>query len=396
MQKKIVIFDGREYGLTELITTLNISKTSFYRYKKNGYNNIEAIEKCLNNEREHYTFNGEVCSISAIAKRFKINRVTIYKYLKEGYKLEEAVPIILESKKMKYDPAKKKKVDITYYLYNGENLTLQQISKKEQISSSNLYRHVIIEKEDVCIAVSKIKKNQKKKVHSSKFVQQEVRFFQKDGMTLAKYCLVHGYNYQAIIDKLLKSKSTVDEVLKDYLTNGQDTRQTWKYQHGKVITKHLLTKYGLNSNYAFYLMKKNNKTLEEIIPKLVFSKQNTEYNKNEGLYLYQVYCILEKQTLDERREFLKLQSLSSKQQSIMEEKHREISFIKRELLYYELEPILEVCSADEKNRLITFYSITEEELDYIHNRLYDGFSLMGNSQHKGYYKMPETFDKKRK
>lgn len=383
MKKEIIEWDGKQYGCNELLAKLHIPKTSFYRKKREGHDTLAAIRLCLESKRCEYTFLGKRCTLTEIAQHYQIDRVSLYRYLNQGYDLEEAVLMVLENKKIKYDPTKQKKVDIHYFDYQGETMTLTQIAKKAQVSSSNLYHRVIKEKQDLALAIIEIKQNQENRSTSHEKISIDGR-----EISLFRYCMEKGWNYRIIIDKVLKQNQSVEDAIMNYLLRGQEDPVSFKHRYGKVLTKHLLAKYQLNASYAIQLMKQENCSLEELIPKLCFSKQSDEYNKNEGLYLYDLYQLLISLGQEERTQAVDLFQISSQQQAILSKKHQEISLIQRELLYYQLAAYFDFCKEDEKQELLLLYQITPEEQVYMKEHLYDGFTLVSSKKGPVYIKKP--------
>lgn len=386
----MIEWDGKQYCYSELLALLHIPKTSFYRKKREGYDNLEAIRLCLQTKRNVYTLFGERCTLSEIAQRYQIDRVSLYRYLHQGYDLEEAILHVLENKQMKYDPTKQKKVNIQYFDYQGEKMTLTQIAKQAQVSPSNLYRRVITENQDLTLAIEAIKQNQKNRLHHSRTSHDRLEKLLLDGkeVSLFRYCREKGWNYRIIIDKILKQNQSVEQAITNYLLYGQEDPVSFQYCYGKVLIKHLLAKYQLNASYAIQLMKQEDCRLEDIICKLCFSKQNDEYNKNEGLYLYDLYQFLLSLNEEERKQAIDLFPISTTQQNILAQKHQEISFIQRELLYYRLDSYFDCCTEEEKKELLVLHGITKQEQAYMKEHLYDGFTLVSNKKGPVYIKKP--------
>lgn len=393
MKKEMITWEDKEYSINQLLSELNISKTSFYRHKNKGCTTFEAIKTCLDSKRSTYIYKGQLCNIYSLSEKLQINVVTIYKYVKLGYSLDECIPKILENKKVKYNPTKNQKVKITYFPYKQDNLTLVEIAKRENISSSNLYRRVMVENQSLEIAIAEIKRNQKLRKHSSFLVEELARGIKFENISLFQYCINQGYNYRTIIEKIIKYNMSVDDAVNFYIIHGQSKLSNNIYQHGKVALKHLFMKYHLNSNYAMQL-KDNYKNIDDLIVKLCFSGKNTLYNKYEGLYLYELYSLFSICSEEERTMWIKELGITSRQIELLEMEHKRISFIQREFLYYELEPILETCSKEEQVEIINVYGITSEELDYINNRLYQDFTLVDTKKGPIYIKNISNINKK--
>lgn len=388
MKKEMIEWNGKQYGCSELLALLHIPKTSFYRKKREGHDTLAAIRLCLESKRCEYTFSGKRCTLTEIAQRYQIDRVSLYRYLNQGYDLEESVLMVLENKQTKYDPYKQKKVDICYFDYQGEKMTLTQIAQKERVSPSNLYRRVKKKNQDLALALEEIKQNQENRTQKVSYEKLENLSIDSRKVSLFRYCMEKGWNYRIIIDKVLKQNQSVEEAIANYLLYGQEDPVAFKHCYGKVLIKHLLAKYQLNASYALQLMKQEHCSLEDIVPKLCFSKQSDEYNKNEGLYLYDLYQLLVSLDDEERTQAIDLFQISPSQQEILMKNHQKIMLIQRELLYYRLDAYFDFCKQEEKKALLDQYGITKEEQVYMKEHLYDGFTLVSSKSGPVYIKKP--------
>lgn len=388
LKQERISWKGKIFSTSELIQHLDISRTSFYRKKREGLSSEEAIKWCLEHQRKEYTFQGELCTVEEVAKSFGIDRVSIYKYLNQGYQLETAIEYILKNKQMKYSPTQKKKVEIKTYFYQGKTRTIQEIAKQEKVSTSSLYQR-LRDGLDLQQAIQEIKKNQQIRHLTDRLLTQKAAYFKIGEISLYQYCINQGYNYRSVVERIYKKKYTPEEAVEEYIEEGQDTRQKWKYSHGQVLLQHLLLKYQLNASYVLTLMKEHNWTVEEAIPKAVFSRKNEIYNAWEGKYLYELYQLFLVASQEERKSYLVEFQVTEQQKEILEENHQRICYIQRELLYYELAPQLKEASDDLRKEMIAYYGIIKEELAHINNGLYDDFILTENKkQGKIYRKKP--------
>lgn len=316
LKNEKINWNGEYFYATELLKKLNLSKTTYYRRRREGMSQEEALRWCYQHPKKQYTFEGEPCTVEKIADRFKIDKASIYHYLKQNYSIEEAIDIILKNKQTKYSPTFRKKIEIKSLVYCGKQMSVTEIAKQECISISSIYRRMR-EGQPLEEAIQDIKKIQKARRITETLLDHKTKYV-IDDVSLYQYCIEKGYNYRSIVGKIQKDHLTPEEALESYLTDGQKGSMPWKYQQGQVLLTHLLLKYQLNANYVMAQMRKHNWTIEEAIPKAVFSRQSAEYNFWEGNYLYEVYELLLTLDPEEKEHFLKEIQLTSHQRQILE------------------------------------------------------------------------------
>lgn len=393
-KKKVMIeINGKEYSTNQIFKEFNVPKATYYRKIKEGYSREEAVKWCIDHPKKTYTFEGQPCTVDNVSKTLKISTVSIYKYLNQGYSLDESVSIIQKNRTEAYSPILGIKQEIKKYFYHGQDLKVSEIAKLENISSSNLHRR-LKDGESIEEAIKAIKQTQAIRQVTEIVLDRKTKYILENGMPLYRYCIEHGYNYQALVRRILTHNYTPDKALNEYLSEGQLFKGFFKYKHGEVLLSHLLLKYELNANYVISLMKENDWTLEEAIPKAVFSRQNEQTNKWESEELYELYQLFTMCDVKEKELLVNELQVTKRQLDIIERNHKKICYLKREFLYYELAPQLKTLSLEEQEKLIKLHSITKEELDYINNGLYQDFTLVDKRKNgKVYIKNPvKTID----
>jgi len=123
--------DGKQMTLIEIEKEYGISARLLYkRIHELGYSVHDAIHTV--NDPTYHLFDGEYLTVPQISKKTGINKITLYARLKKGMPIEAAtsIPVIKRG---------------TLYDIGGEQMTLVQISEKYGISYSRLHHKVVME-----------------------------------------------------------------------------------------------------------------------------------------------------------------------------------------------------------------------------------------------------------
>ena len=127
----LVEYEGEKLAIQTIAKKVGIkdAKTLKKYYEETG-DIYQAIKKCKNNKIE---YNGEMLTINAIASRNKIKGDTLKKYLEKHGDIYKAVDECL---------AIRKKNEESKIEYNGEMLTLTEISRKARFKQ-NLFKEIL-------------------------------------------------------------------------------------------------------------------------------------------------------------------------------------------------------------------------------------------------------------
>ena len=127
----LVEYEGEKLAIQTIAKKVGIkdAKTLKKYYEETG-DIYQAIKKCKNNKIE---YNGEMLTINAIASRNKIKGDTLKKYLEKHGDIYKAVDECLAIRKKKEES----KIE-----YNGEMLTLTEISRKARLKQ-NLFKEIL-------------------------------------------------------------------------------------------------------------------------------------------------------------------------------------------------------------------------------------------------------------
>ncbi len=74
-------------------------------------------------------------------------------------------------------------------------------------------------------------------------------------------------NYWVIINKYNK---TVEEAINEYVLNDQQIPTKWIYEKYNILFKHLMSKFGFDSNRIIKIIKEENYDIEDALIKLIF------------------------------------------------------------------------------------------------------------------------------
>lgn len=356
-----------------------------------------------------YEYEGEMLSIKTIAGRVELSPSTIYKYLNKGYSLVQAVEIGKEqSLKTFKNRTKTNNRQVKKYLYNGIDMTIEEISKLSGVSKDSLYRR-ISEGLTPEKAIAEIKKNiahkypylgglyskwqlerltgvskwylDKHLSDNRKYTEEEIKIIidsykQKQvcmyqGLSLYQYCVQNGYNYNVIYYNMKAYKLTPGEAIKQYLTSGQLARFRHRYVLGDVLLYHFLLKFQLDDRYITDRIRKG-RTEEEAIVDAIFLNQESYKNRKIRNKLRSIYGEIE--TLEEVEKIKTIYALAPEDIEFLNNKDKRVKEI---LTQYRLFGVLSLMhaasSTQELEKIMVENGIEATDMDKLHQDLLEGF-----------------------
>ena len=158
-------YNGEMLSIVAIANMENIPKTSLDRHYKKTGDIYEAVKNCKENLVKKIEYNGEQLALKTIAKREGIIRDSLAREYEKTGDIYKAVQICKENKN-------KRQEKIQHIEYNGEILTIKDIAEKEKISDTSL-RNTYKEKQDIYEAVRICKERQQKKRESTQYVEYE-------------------------------------------------------------------------------------------------------------------------------------------------------------------------------------------------------------------------------
>lgn len=356
-----------------------------------------------------YSYNGELLSINVIAGRVLLSKSTIYKYLKQGYTICEAVELGKRSSNTVFKNRSKTNNRIAKkYSYYGEELTVGEICEREGISKEPLYRKI---KKGISAerAVEIIKQNKAPKYpygggmyskytlekitgvslwYLNKHIADDDTYTEEEilsiingycsqtvmmygGMSLYQYCIKNGYNYNVIYYSIKEYGITIEESIKQYLMCGQVSRFSHKYALGDILLYHFMMKMHIDDRYVMDRIRKGRTEEEALVDAIFFNRENYK-NQNVRKRLRAIYDeigditdLVALQTAlgldDDDIEFLNQKSLSASK--VLTQYH----------LFFVHALIQGASNIDEVNEILQKEHLTYEQFNELYDELLDGF-----------------------
>lgn len=313
--------------------------------------------------------------ISQILKREGISKTTFYRTMaQKKLTKEEALIYCLDHKKE------------TLKTKDGKGI--YEVAKEENLSPVTIYKYVNKGKtieEAVQIAQENIKK------HHVVTGQVEI-----DGISINPYCTNQGYNYHTIDHMIREQGMSEEQAIETYQREGQKPiMKKYKYQVYGILLKHLLLYYCLESNNGIKQMVEDEKlSIDRIIIRKVFQKKELTGKKVSSKKLQEMYNLLESCTEEEQQEFKDLFDIDQDTMEQLKKKKKLIEEIKYDLTCLEFYDMISICNDDEKKEALEVFGMKEEDLDYIKNEFYQNFEEVLASDGKTVYvKKPNAVSK---
>ena len=356
-----------------------------------------------------YEYNGELITINMLAGRVELAKSTIYKYLKQGYSLSDAVELGKQgSTKAFKNRSKTNNRTSRKYLYEGQELTVEEISTLEGISKEPLYRR-LKKGMDVASAVIDIKKNVSTKYpfcggmysrymisvftginhhYLYKNIEDGVTYTEDEiesiianyrtrdimmyqGMSLYHYCVKMSYNYNVIYYSIKQYDLTIDEAINQYLNCGQSSRFGHSYALGDVLLYHFLLKLNIDDRYVLDRIRKG-RTEEEAIIDAIFLNQEDYKNKTTRQRLRTIY-----DEIADIEDISVLQTALGLDDGDIAFLHQKTYRVEEVMTQYHLFSIVALLqslnSIEEANEVLKKHNVTYDELMKLKDELLDGF-----------------------
>ena len=394
---KYIEYNGEKLALTSIAKLEKLKVESlkkFYIETNDIYKAVKLANEAKENRKGTIEYNGKKMSMSAICKIHDLERHAVTKYYEKYKDIDKAIELAKESKEKQNGTIE----------YNGKKMTISGIANLEDIKRDSLKKYyeqynninkaVLIAKEAQRRRREAIYKNGKTSIDSfakyhnlsvlkveelldngntldsiEKDLEKENKkeFLMYNGTSLYKYCLDNGYNYWVISYMIEKYKVPVEDAVFEYKRNGQQIPHKWIYEKYGILFKHLMLKYGYDSNRIIKLINFEGYTLEEALVKLIFIN-DSKLSTIESNWLYDLY------------EFINASSpyevfyVSEEEKEVLRKKHFFIEKVKRDLLLYELSEVIDIWSKEELFEMFTIYDITDKEIVTIYSELYQPFN----------------------
>ena len=353
-----ILYNEKMMSITAIAALNEIGRQALARYYEQTNDIDKSIEMAKKaKEKQHGTINykGKIMSLTAIADLEGIKRETLKEYYELYGNIEKAVFITKESQ------LKRKKA-----LLKGKQASYEELSRQFEIS--------VIEIDEI-IKSGKSLDTVEKKIKKGVNSDNQLKY---DDDSLYRYCLDHSYNYWVINYMIKTYGKTPEEAVKAYVENGQQLPTKWIYEKYDLLFKHLVLRYGLDSNRIVKIMKDNNCGIKEAIKKLVFrtNNDNNDFKLAEISWMEELFEFVENLSLEEYISIKDTFYITEREEEFLREKTLIIENINRQLLLYELSEVVDIWSIDELTEIMELYKISEEEKNTVILDLYSPFKDM--------------------
>ena len=360
--------DGKVYTLKEACATFSISRRTLDRHLQT-MDFTEAVKASL--KRRHTDFsnltNGRSCA--SIEREYGLADHSLSKLLRNHptMSLEEAITYLKTQEKRAWTHIPKEQKQIQDESGTLTDVKVVDYAKTLKCSKTTLYQYL---KNGYTLqeAAIEIKANQKNGSSGNTI------FWVDEHTSLYRYCMEHGYNYASVYWRILCGLS-VEEALNSYVEEGQGRPFDWKYEYQGVLLSSFLRKYGLDSDFVYYWMKRG-KTLEEAMERCVFKAACIEDRPLHQQFL-DFYHLMETYPSKDRFALLEESPFTTEQKSYFSTQYNRLAIIKRD---FELLALYRKCnlSNDHENEITPF------EYDYVSEMLLKPLELSSTySKKKG-------------
>lgn len=349
-----ILYNGKMMSLTAIAELEEIDRHSLTKnYEKT--NDIYEAVRLTKQLKEKYNgdilYKGQMMTISGIANLEGIKKETLKEFYELYADIEKAVFITKESQ------LRRKKA-----VLRGKEATYGELSRYLDISPIKIDRLVNsgVSVEDIEKKVNEVNKRS---------------ILEYNGESLYRYCLDNSYNYWVIYYMVNNFPVSVEEAVAAYLENGQQVPTKWIYEKYNVLFKHLMLKFGIDSNRVIKIMKEECATLEEAITKLIFVSNNekNDFKQIEIEWMFELYEFLTGASEEERKEAENVFFISKRELKFLTKKGNLIEEINRHLLLFEFAVIVDEWDFNDYVGMLELYGITDEEIITIFTELYKPF-----------------------
>ena len=268
-----------------------------------------------------YPYQGQMISIPSFCKETGKSKSNVYEQIRKGRTLDDIALGIVPKRHTN------NRTPITY-LWKGSLKTIKEIATLEKIDASNLYRR-LQNGEDIVTAIARIKASQpklfpyqgrlvsrktilkenpdlsKEKLYillsdADEYSEEEVLdilalcprkdYYQYEGMSLYRYCLLKQYNYTTIYYLIKRKGYSIEEAIQEYLLFGQGDPKKGHYFVGDILLSHFCIMESLPISYIIYYLEKGF-SFEEALKKCIFNSGESIINKTRRQFLCDIYDV---------------------------------------------------------------------------------------------------------
>lgn len=345
-------YNGKMMSMTAICELNNVERhavTRYYEQCGDIYKAIELAKESKEKQNGTIDYKGKKMTITGIANLEGIKRDTLKQYYELYNDIDKAVLLTKESQRRRKES-----------LYRNSNTSVDSFSKRYNLSRLKVEREL-----DNGSTLERIEQDIIKK--------QKKSFLMYDGTSLYKYCIDNGYNYWVISYMIEKYNVDPEEAIYQYRKNGQQIPHKWIYEKYGILFKHLLLKYGFDSNRIIKLINYEGYSLEDAITKLLFISDKS-LSILESNWLYDLYYLISTSSPNELNNIYEVFFVDDNEKEILRKKHIQIEKIKRDLLLYDISQVIDIWSKDELFEMFTLYDITDKEIITIYTELYQPFN----------------------
>jgi len=339
------------YAIANLEEVGNKSLAKYYQETNDIYEAVRLAKKAQDNHNGTILYKGQMMTISGIANLEGIKRETLRKYYELYDNIEKAVFITKESQ------LKRKQASL-----RGKQADYSELSKCFGISIFKL---------DKLLSSGKTPEEVEKEVN----IRGKNITLTINEESLYKYCLDNFYNYWVIYYMITTYGKTVEESVKAYVDNGQQVPTKWIYEKFHVLFKHLMLKFGIDSNRIIKIIKEEHCSIEDAITKIVFVSNNQEndFSKIEIEWMKELYSFLIDCNDEEKQETINTFYITERELEFLNKKGIKIEQIKRQILLFEFSSIIDDWDVKDLIEMFELYNISDDEIKIIFSELYKPF-----------------------
>ncbi len=266
-----------------------------------------------------YPYQGQMISIPSFCKTTGKSKSNVYEQIKKGRTLDDIALGVVPKRHTNNRTA------ITY-LWKGSLRTVKEIAQLEKIDAANLYRR-LQSGEDLASIVQAINASKPKlfpyqgRLVSRKTILKEnpdlskeklyilLRddgeyseddvldilalcprhdYYQYEGMSLYRYCILNQYNYTTIYYLIKRKGYSIDAAIREYLLFGQGDPKKGHYFVGDILLSHFCIMEKLPASYIIYYLERDY-PFDIALKRCIFSSGNADINKARRQMLCEIY-----------------------------------------------------------------------------------------------------------
>ena len=351
-----ILYKGQMMTAGAIADMEDLDAKSLRRHLEETNGNIEEAviltKEARDLHRGNILYNGKIMSISGIAAKEGIKKETLRDYFELYGNIDKAVLITKKGQSKRREA-----------LLRGKKVTHEDLSKYIGISRFRLEKML-----KAGITPEEIERREKRGVKK----EDQIKF---DDTSLYRYCLNNSYNYWVILYLIRNYNKTPEEAIEGYIKYGQQTPNKWIYEKYDLLLKHLVLKFGIDSNRLVKIMKENNCPIEEAVQELAFITDNNPSIKQAEIeWLKELYPFLKELSKEELAYARETFYITDRELEILRDKDRKIELVKRQLLLFEFSQIIDIWPREELLEMLDLYNVSENERKIVVLDLYKPFN----------------------